>query len=66
MAHLAKIKYRNMRTGFIHIPYLPEQVINKSNMPSMSLEIIISALEVAIQTIMEVKEDIKLEGGEIF
>jgi hypothetical protein len=31
----------------------------------MSLEIIISALEVAIQTIMEVKEDIKLEGGEI-
>lgn len=65
MAHLAKTEYPSMRTGFIHIPFLPEQVINKSNMPSMSLEIIISALEVAIQTIMEAKEDIKLEGGEI-
>lgn len=58
-------EFPNIKAGFIHIPFLPEQVINKSNMPSMSLEIIISALEVAIQTIMEVKEDIKLEGGEI-
>jgi pyroglutamyl-peptidase len=65
MAHLAKTEYPSMRTGFIHIPFLPEQVINKSNMPSMSLEIIISALEVAIQTIIEAKEDIKLEGGKI-
>ncbi|MDU5504651.1 MAG: pyroglutamyl-peptidase I, partial [Anaerococcus vaginalis] len=35
--YLAK-KYKNIRAGFIHIPYLPEQVINKTNIPSMDLE----------------------------
>lgn len=65
MAHLAKIKYPNMRTGFIHIPYLPEQVINKSSMPSMSLEMITHALEIAIQTIIETNGDIKVTGGKI-
>ena len=29
-----------MRTGFIHIPFLPEQVVDKRNMPSMPLEMI--------------------------
>jgi len=65
MAHLAKTKYPRMRTGFIHIPYLPEQVANKSNMPSMSLDQIIEALESAIQTIIEVNQDIKETGGKI-
>lgn len=65
MAHLAKTEYTNMRTGFIHIPFLPDQTINKSNMPSMSLENIIEALEVAIQTTFQVKEDIKISGGKI-
>jgi len=63
MAHLAKFKYPNMRTGFIHIPYLPEQVTNKSNMPSMSLNVITHALEIAIQTIIEVNADIKVSNG---
>ena len=65
MAHLAKTKYPNMRTGFIHIPFIPEQVLNKSNMPSLPLDLIIKALEMAIQTISEVNEDIKETGGKI-
>ncbi|KLO23990.1 pyrrolidone-carboxylate peptidase [Marinitoga sp. 1197] len=35
--------------GFIHVPYLPEQVIDKKNMPSMSLENIVKALEKIIE-----------------
>lgn len=65
MAHLAKTKYPYMRTGFIHIPFIPEQVLNKSNMPSMPLDQIIKALETAILTISEVNEDIKETGGKI-
>lgn len=65
MAHLAKTKYPNMKTGFIHIPFIPEQVLNKSNMPSLSLDLIIKALEMVIQTISEVNEDIKETGGKI-
>ncbi|MHB8097740.1 MAG: pyroglutamyl-peptidase I, partial [Erysipelotrichaceae bacterium] len=65
MAHLAKTKYPNMKTGFIHIPFIPEQVLNKSNMPSLPLDRIIKALEIVIQTISEVNQDIKETGGKI-
>lgn len=63
MAHLASTKYPNMRTGFVHIPFLPEQVVDKRNMPSMPLELIAKGLEYAIEAIVENKEDIKIEGG---
>lgn len=63
MAHLASTKYPNMRTGFIHIPFLPEQVVDKKNMPSMSLEMIVKGLTHAIEAIVETKEDIKVTGG---
>ena len=63
MAHLASTKYPNMRTGFVHIPFLPEQVVDKRNMPSMPLEMIAKGLECAIEAIVENKEDIKVEGG---
>jgi pyroglutamyl-peptidase len=39
----------NIPAGFIHVPSLPEQVIGK-NSPSMTLELIIHALEIAITT----------------
>lgn len=42
-----------MKGGFIHIPFLPEQVIEKTNTPSMSLDLIVKALTIAIETIME-------------
>lgn len=63
MAHLAKTKYPNMKTGFIHIPFLPEQVLDKRNMPSMSLDLIVKGLTHAIEAVVENKEDIKITGG---
>ena len=42
-----------MRAGFIHIPFLPEQVVDKSNsMPSMSLETVVHAIDAAIRVIV--------------
>ncbi len=52
-----------MRTGFIHIPFLPEQVIDKKNIPSMALETIVKGLTLAIEAIVENKDDIKVTGG---
>lgn len=46
-------KYPNMKGGFIHIPYLPEQVIDKTNAPSMSLDNIIKALTITIETVIK-------------
>ncbi|HHV47213.1 MAG TPA: pyroglutamyl-peptidase I [Tissierellia bacterium] len=42
-------KYPNMMGGFIHIPFLPEQVIDKPNMPCMSLDLIVEGLTIAIE-----------------
>lgn len=63
MAHLKATEYPNMRTGFIHIPFLPEQVLNKAHTASMSLQTIVTALEKAIGAVIENDEDIKVTGG---
>ncbi len=65
IAYLQATKYQNMRTGFIHIPFIPEQVVNKPNAPSMSLGTIEKALEKAIEAIIDNDTDIKVVGGEI-
>ncbi|MGE5560120.1 MAG: pyroglutamyl-peptidase I [Chloroflexota bacterium] len=39
-----------IRGTFIHIPFLPEQVANKPGQPSMALETIVRALEIAVET----------------
>ena len=43
-------KYPKMKGGFIHIPYIPEQVIEKANAPSMSLDNIVKGISIAIET----------------
>lgn len=52
-----------VKAGFIHVPYLPEQVTDKDGIPSMSAETIASALEAAVETIVLTDEDLKIEGG---
>lgn len=63
VAHIRATKHPEMRTGFIHIPFLPEQVVDKKNMPSMALETIVKGLTLAIEAIVNNKEDIKVTGG---
>jgi len=41
----------NIKAGFIHIPYLPVQVLNKPYTPSMSLGDMVKAIETAIKVI---------------
>lgn len=45
--------YPAMKGGFIHVPFLPEQVIDKRNQPSMSLDNIARALELAVTAAVE-------------
>lgn len=58
-------KYGNIKAGFIHIPFLPEQVIDKKDMPSMNINDIKKALEIATATIIKYsnKDDLKISGG---
>lgn len=58
-------KYPNIKGGFIHIPYMTSQVIDKKNTPFMSLDDIVKGLELAIEACVIYDEDIKAIGGEI-
>ncbi|MDQ8768160.1 pyroglutamyl-peptidase I [Streptococcus ruminantium] len=63
--YLAERNFPQTRAGFLHIPFIPEQVISKSGLASMSLEVIVKGVQVAIETIVEYagKEDMKIVGG---
>ncbi|EGR0667481.1 pyroglutamyl-peptidase I [Vibrio vulnificus] len=58
------LQARPIRSGFIHIPLLPEQA-SASNQPSMSLETLARGLEMMIMTCLETEQDTKLTGGTI-
>lgn len=58
-------KYPNIKGGFIHIPYMTSQVMDKKNTPFMSLNDIVKGLELAIEACVIYDEDIKAIGGEI-
>lgn len=49
--HYAALNCPEMRAGFIHVPYIPEQTVGKEA-PSMPLEQIAAALEAAITTVI--------------
>lgn len=53
----------NIRGGFIHIPYIREQIINKKSIPYMELSTIVEALKISIKTIQKYKKDISVSGG---
>lgn len=58
-------KYPNIKGGFIHIPYLPSQVVNMPSMPSMHLDDIVKAIETAIAVSCNVQEDVVKSGGTV-
>ena len=62
--YLADKKFPDMRAGFMHIPYMTEQVINKPNTASMNLADIVKGIEAAIGAIVDYKDkDLKIVGG---
>lgn len=52
VCHLIENKYPGKRSGFIHIPYLPEQVLDKKDMPSMAQTLMVEAVTAAIEAII--------------
>ncbi|GAA0117606.1 pyroglutamyl-peptidase I [Clostridium senegalense] len=63
--YLIDKKYSNIKGGFIHVPYIPNQVISKPNTPCMSLNDISKGLELCIEAAVENSEDLKITGGTI-
>lgn len=64
--YLCQKQYPNIQSGFIHVPYLPEQTLERPA-PSMSLDMIVKGLEIALATIVSYhnQADDKIIGGSL-
>lgn len=65
LLYLIDKKYKVIRGGFIHVPFTTSQVMDKPNMPSLTLEQIRDGLLIAIKTTIVEEKDAKISGGAI-
>ncbi len=63
--YLTMTDYPEVKAGFMHIPFLPEQVLDRPNTPSMALDDIVHGITAGLQAIIDFdgKEDLKTIGG---
>ena len=58
-------KYPNIKGGFVHIPYITSQILDKKNVPFMSLNEIVKGIELILEACIIYDKDVKAIGGEI-
>lgn len=63
---LAHTEFLKIKAGFMHVPFLPEQVLDRPNQPAMNLDDITRGITAAIEAIVEFdgKDDLKIIGGQ--
>ena len=62
LLHTLKKAGRSIPAGFIHLPSLPEQIIDKARTPSMSLNTMQQALEIILIKIVEITTGARNDG----
>ncbi|UMT75695.1 pyroglutamyl-peptidase I [Staphylococcus roterodami] len=62
LGYLQDKHYPHLRFGFIHVPYIPEQIGGKPDTPSMTLENIVTGLTAAIEAISD-DDDLRIALG---
>lgn len=65
--YLIEKEFPTMKAGFIHVPFVASQVINKPKEAFMNLDDIVLSLEKAIEAIIEFngEKDLKVLGGSL-
>lgn len=58
-----KVNNLNIKSGFVHIPYIYEQVVDKPNNAAMSLESVVKGLRVCIESCIKNQVDVKVSNG---
>lgn len=54
-----------VRSGFMHIPYLPEQAARLPGQPSLPLATLVQGTRLALELAWQTETDLRLAGGEI-
>lgn len=55
--------YPGVRGGFMHVPFVTGQVVNRPSTPSLALSDIVKGIEAGIEAIGETDEDLKTPEG---
>lgn len=50
--HYLAMNQRRIPAGFIHFPYLPEQVVSRPTLPSISLETLVAGVEICLDVLV--------------
>lgn len=58
-------EFPGVRGGFIHVPFIPEQVLERPNTPCMSLADITRGLELAVDAIAKNPTDLSVSEGKL-
>ncbi len=53
------------RGGFVHVPYTPEQVAGRPDVPSMALATQIEGVRVALRTALTTRDDVRETAGRL-
>lgn len=64
LMHLIGTEFPDLRGGFVHVPYAPEQVTT-SGAPSMPIDLISRGLGIIVSTSLKTPVDIVEPGGEL-
>lgn len=52
-----------VRGGFVHIPFLPQQAVAHAGAPSLALETIVTGLETLVDSALARRRDLKMQAG---
>ena len=63
LAHLIATRERQMRGGFIHVPWLPEQARGHADAPSMPLAMMVEATRLCLETALTAHADERYAAG---
>lgn len=65
LAHLCATRHPQVRHGFLHVPWLPEQAAHHPGQPSMALETMLAGVRAALDCALTTRHDLDVSGGTI-
>jgi pyroglutamyl-peptidase len=63
LAHALATRYRGARGGFVHLPWLPAQAVDRPGQPSMALPAMVEGIREAIACALATHDDVRLAAG---
>lgn len=54
-----------VRSGFMHLPLLPQQAAHRPGLPSMTLQTMIDGVRIALEAALAAREDLRATGGSL-